>query len=290
MLNTIIEAIPAMVAVFDRDLRYVLVNKGFERWQGRGRAELIGRSANETMDPEEYELSRFWAERALAGETVSFEREYPGAVELRHVSLTYLPLRLDDDSIVGFLGVAQDITRHREENLRLMLLAERDALTGVLNRAGFEEFIETRVRQGQASELAVIYIDLDHFKPINDTYGHAAGDKVLCEFALRLLRLLRPADAVARLGGDEFAVVLSAVRFIEDAGKVAEKIVDMARQPFSLGETKVSIGASVGVAFDARGGWKALVERADAMAYRAKAAGRGRFALADEEYRRSEHV
>jgi diguanylate cyclase (GGDEF)-like protein len=152
----------------------------------------------------------------------------------------------------------------------------------VLNRAGFEEFIETRVRQGEAAQLAVIYIDLDHFKPVNDTYGHAAGDKVLCEFALRLLRLLRPADAVARLGGDEFAVVLSSVRFIEDAGKVAEKIVDMARQPFSLGETKVSIGASVGVAFDAGGGWKALVERADAMAYRAKAAGRGRFALADE--------
>ena len=282
MLNTIIEAIPAMVAVFDRDMRYLLVNKGFERWQGRSRAELIGRSANETMDSEEYELSRSWAERALAGETVSFEREYPGAVELRHVSLTYLPLRLDDDSIVGFFSVTQDITRHREENLRLMLLAERDSLTGVLNRAGFEEFIETKVRQGEAAQLAVIYIDLDHFKPVNDTYGHSAGDKVLCEFALRLLRLLRPADAVARLGGDEFAVVLSPVRFIEDAGKVAEKIVDMARQPFSLGERKVSIGASVGVAFDASAGWKALLERADAMAYRAKSAGRGRFALADE--------
>jgi diguanylate cyclase (GGDEF)-like protein/PAS domain S-box-containing protein len=290
MLNTIIEAIPAMVAVFDRDMRYLLVNKGFERWQGRGRAELIGRSANETMDPEEYELNRPWAERALAGETVSFEREYPGAVELRHVSLTYLPLRLDDDSIVGFFGVAQDITRHREENLRLMLLAERDALTGLLNRAGFEEFMESKVRQGEAAGLAVIYIDLDHFKPVNDTYGHSAGDKVLCEFALRLLHLVRPVDAVARLGGDEFAVVLSSVRCIEDAAKVAEKIVDVARQPFSLGETKVSIGASVGVACDAGRGWKSLVDGADAMAYRAKAAGRGRFALAEEEDRQSEHV
>ena len=288
MLNTIIEAIPAMVAVFDRDMRYLLVNKGFERWQGMGRAELIGRTAKETMDPEEYELSCSWAERALAGETVSYEREYPGAVELRHVSLTYLPLRLDDDSIVGFFGVAQDITQHREENLRLMLLAERDPLTGLLNRAGFEEFIETRVRQGEAAALAVVYIDLDHFKPVNDTYGHAAGDKVLCEFSLRLLRLLRPTDAVARLGGDEFAVVLSSVRCIEDAGKVAEKIVDMARQPFSFAERKIFIGASVGVACDASEGWKALVEQADAMAYRAKAAGRGRFALADEEYRRSE--
>jgi diguanylate cyclase (GGDEF)-like protein len=249
---------------------------------------LIGRSAKETLEPEEYELSHSWAERALAGETVSYEREYPGAVELRHVSLTYLPLRLDDDSIVGFFGVAQDITQHREENLRLMLLAERDPLTGLLNRAGFEEFIETRVRQGEAAALAVVYIDLDHFKPVNDTYGHAAGDKVLCEFSLRLLRLLRPTDAVARLGGDEFAVVLSSVRCIEDAGKVAEKIVDMARQPFSFAERKIFIGASVGVACDASEGWKALVERADAMAYRAKAAGRGRFALADEEYRRSE--
>ncbi len=276
MLNTIIEAIPAMVAVFDRDMRYLLVNKGYEGWRRTHRSELIGRTAQETLTTEEYETSRPWAERALAGETVSYEKEYPDAAELRHVSLTYLPLRLEDDSIVGFFGVAQDITQHREENLRLMLLAERDPLTGLLNRAGFEQFMESRVRQGEAAAMAIVYIDLDYFKPINDNYGHAAGDKVLCDFALRLLNLVRPTDAVARLGGDEFAMALSGVRTISGAGTVAEKVVAAAKLPFAFKEHEISISASVGVARDATGGWKALVERADAMAYRAKAAGRGR--------------
>ncbi|HEX4152332.1 MAG TPA: PAS domain S-box protein [Steroidobacteraceae bacterium] len=283
MLNTIIEAIPAMVAVFDRDMRYLLVNKGYERWRGVTRAELIGRTAKETMDPVEFEINRPWAERALAGETVSYEKEYPDAVELRFVSLTYLPLRLDDDSIVGFFGVAQDITEHREENLRLLLLAERDPLTGLLNRAGLEQFVESRMRQGEASALAVIYIDLDYFKPVNDMYGHSGGDRVLCEFALRLLGLVRPTDAVARIGGDEFAVILSGIRSAVDAGKVAEKIVYAARQPFSFKDDEILISASVGVACDASGGWQALVDRADAMVYRAKASGRG--LVAEEEQR-----
>ncbi|HEX3395189.1 MAG TPA: PAS domain-containing protein [Steroidobacteraceae bacterium] len=283
ILNTIIEAIPAMVAVFDRDMRYLLVNKGYERWRRVVRSDLIGRTVKETMDPEEYQASLPWAERALAGETVSYEKEYPGAVELRHVSLTYLPLRLDDDSIVGFFGVAQDITLHREENLRLLLLAERDAMTGLLNRVGFEQFIESKFAQGEAASLAVIYIDLDYFKPVNDTYGHSAGDKVLCEFALRLLQLVRPTDAVARLGGDEFAVILSGVRSLLDAGKVADKIVQSARLPFYFNDTELLISASVGVACDASGGWKALLDRADAMAYRAKATGRGRAVLEEEQ-------
>jgi len=282
-LNTVIEAIPAMMCVCDRDMHIILVNQAYERWRGRSRTDLIGRTLEDTMDASEFEESRPWAERALAGETVCYEQEYPRARDIRHVSVTYVPLTMPDGDIAGFFGVAQDITRHREENIRLALLSERDALTGLLNRAGLEQFIESKVKLGEGAGLSVIYIDLDHFKPVNDTYGHAAGDKVLQAFALRLLQFVRPTDAVARLGGDEFAVILIGIRDITDAGRVADKIVTAARNPFSINQSQqASISASVGVACnaDSAGGWQGLIERADSMAYAAKAAGRNRFVLA----------
>jgi len=286
-LNTVIEAIPAMVSVYDRDSRVILVNQAYESWRGRPRAALIGRSLKETMDVGEYEQSRPWMERVLGGETVSYEKEYPRAATIRHVSVTYVPLKMPDGSTGGYLSVAQDITRQREESIRLVLLSERDPLTGILNRAGFEQFIESQVNQRAGAKLAVIYIDLDHFKPVNDTYGHAAGDRVLQEFALRLLNSVRPTDAVARLGGDEFAIILLGVRDLAGAAKVAEKVVSAANQPFFIDrDTQVSISASVGVAHDAdwAGGWKALIDQADAMAYQAKSAGRGCFVLAPQHH------
>ena len=281
-LNTVIEAIPAMVAVFDRDLRVVLVNRAYERWRGLSRELLVGRLVQQTLDAAEYEKSCYWAQRALAGETVSYEEDYPQTCEVRHVQMTYVPLRMPD-GIGGFFAVAQDITQHREENLRLSLLSTRDPLTGVLNRAGFEQLMHARISEGSGATLAVIYIDLDHFKPVNDTHGHAAGDQVLREFAARVQRQVRPTDAVARLGGDEFAVILLGIRDAADAAMVADKIVAVAREPFLVAQNiRVSISASAGVACDAdaAGGWQALIAQADKMAYEAKAAGRGRVAVA----------
>jgi diguanylate cyclase (GGDEF)-like protein/PAS domain S-box-containing protein len=281
-LNTVIEAIPAMVSVYDCDMRIVLVNQAYERWRELPRELLVGRLVEEILEPAEYERSQPWALRALAGETVSYEKDYPEAREVRHVEVTYVPLRMPDGAISGFFGAAQDITQHREENIRLALLSTRDPLTRLLNRAGFEQLIQSKVGEGLGATLAVIYIDLDHFKPVNDTFGHAAGDKVLQEFSTRLQRLVRPTDAAARLGGDEFAVILLGIRDVADAVTIAEKIVAIARQPFFLEpNTTVSISASVGVACDAdsAGGWKALIAEADGLVYKAKSAGRGRMAV-----------
>jgi diguanylate cyclase (GGDEF)-like protein len=152
----------------------------------------------------------------------------------------------------------------------------------LLNKAGFESYLGKKVAQGEGAGLAVLYIDLDHFKPINDTHGHNTGDEVLRQFAMRLHSVVRPTDAVARLGGDEFAVVLLGIRDPEGAGVVADKIVELARLPLQVGDLVLRIGASIGAAVNANaeGGWKGLVARADAMSYRAKAEGRGRRALA----------
>jgi len=279
-LNAIVESIPAIVVVWDVDLRYRLVNREFERSRGR-REDFIGLTFEQAWDPEEYERSLPWLRKALAGETVSYEKDYRQASGSQHVLATYTPLHLEDGTVGGVIGVAQDITTHREEKLRLTQLSERDPLTGLMNRTGFEAFLEKKVGHGEGTSLGILYIDLDHFKPVNDRYGHATGDEVLRQLAARLQSVIRPTDAVARLGGDEFAIALAGLRGVGDAESVAHKVVALAQQEFVVGRRAVTIGASVGIAFDAdaQGGWKNLVGQADAMAYEAKEAGRGRSAL-----------
>jgi diguanylate cyclase (GGDEF)-like protein len=188
-----------------------------------------------------------------------------------------MPLRLEDGTIDGFIAVGQDITEQREETRRLLILSEQDPLTALSNRAGLESELTQCVNDGQANEVALVYIDLDHFKPVNDRHGHAVGDEVLRQFAKRLESVLRPSDVAARLGGDEFAVLLRGVRSAEDADVVAQKIVAIAGRPFEVADHVITIGASVGSAhrIDDDGGWTGLVERADRNMYAAKRSSRG---------------
>ncbi len=279
-LSAVVEAIPAMVAVLGADLRYRLVNTAFERWRGLPRGHIVGHLAKDVVTSDEHDDALPWALRALAGESVGYEKEYPAADQSRYLAFSYIPLRLQDGSVDGFIVVAQDITPHREEEMRLLTLSERDALTGLLNRAGFESYLARKAQAGGSTTLALLYIDLDYFKPVNDTHGHPTGDKLLRLFAERLQRLVRPTDAVARLGGDEFAVVLYGVRAPSNAELVGDKIIEAAQTAFEIDGLSLRISASVGIAFDASGtsGWKGLVERADAQLYVAKAAGRGKWA------------
>ncbi len=279
-LRSVAEAIPTILAVVGSDGCYRFANSGFERWIGVLREHIIGRSLLEVLGPVDYERSKPWAERALAGETVQFEREYPDHGNPRHLSVSYIPLWLDDGTVDGFVGVAQDITLHRQEEERLLQLTQRDPLTGLLNRAGFEQQMERRMHAGEGATLALLYIDLDHFKPVNDRHGHPVGDILLRLFAQRLSDIVRPTDAVARLGGDEFAILLGGVREAAHAESVANKVVATAQSAFDVDGRVLYIGASVGVAFgaDAAIGWRDLVARADARLYQAKEAGRGRHA------------
>ncbi|MGN6524847.1 MAG: PAS domain S-box protein [Burkholderiaceae bacterium] len=277
-LESVVETLPAMVAVVGRDGRYRLVNSAFERAVQLPRERILGRAIHELVAPDEYARRRPWIERALRGEMVSFET-YDATRRFRHLSLTYTPLRIGAQPD-GFVGMALDITQQKDEAGRLLALAQTDAQTGLLNRAGLEAWLEERIRADGIAQVALLYIDLDHFKPVNDTFGHPAGDDVLRLFALRLRELVRPADAVARLGGDEFALALAGLREREHALAVAAKVVEAAGRPFAVGALDVSIGASVGVAFqvDAVGDAPGLIAHADAMLYAAKAAGRNTFA------------
>jgi diguanylate cyclase (GGDEF)-like protein/PAS domain S-box-containing protein len=275
-LRLVAESLPAMVAAVGADLRYRFANSAFERWCGMPRAEIIGRSPAQVMGQAEFESRLPWMRRALDGQEVSFQREVLVAGKPAHFEITYVPLRLASGVLDGFVAVSQDITRQKQEEFRLKGLAQRDGLTGLLNRAGFEEELEAMQPAGLA--MAVLYVDLDFFKPVNDTYGHPVGDEVLRQFAQRLTHLVRPTDIVARLGGDEFAIAVPGLPSRLHAQVVAEKVLLAAKTAFEVGPGGVTIDASVGVAYAEPGqsSWRSLIERADRQLLAAKAAGRGR--------------
>ena len=278
VLQSVTDAIPALVGVIGTDLRYRFVNAGLERWLGLPRERIIGRTAEEVLGAHEYERSRTWVERALGGEPVGFDKAFPDRPGNPHLSVSIIPLRDDEGTVDGLVAVAQDITRHKREADRLLQLSQTDALTGLLNRAGFDDFLERQIEYGDPPSLALLYIDLDHFKDVNDRHGHAVGDQLLQAFARRVQHLVRPSDAVARLGGDEFAIVLVGLRDPAPARAVADKVLVTARGPFHLGEAELEIGASIGVAYglSAGAGGADLVARADARLYEAKQTGRNR--------------
>jgi diguanylate cyclase (GGDEF)-like protein/PAS domain S-box-containing protein len=283
-LQSIAESMPAIVAVVGADERYRYVNAEFERWYNKPRDQIVGSTLEEALGPVDYERSRPWVKQVLAGESVQFERVYGEKASYSHLSVSYIPLRLADGVVDGFIGVAMNISLHRQKEDQLTQLAQKDALTGLLNRAGFESYLELRFQERQEATLALLYVDLDHFKPVNDTHGHPVGDKLLQMFADRMRGLVRPSDAVARLGGDEFALVLYGVRAAGHANAIAEKVLQAAHAPFELDGFTLHIGASIGVAVGAtqEGGWQELVARADKLLYKAKAGGRGRLVSAPE--------
>ncbi len=279
ILRSVTEAIPDIVAVFSVDLCYRFVNGAFERWIGASRQNIIGRRMEEVLGREAFNRMLPSLQKAVAGEPVTYEiRTRRGGV-VAYRAISFIPLRMDDGSVDSVVAVAQDVTTQKREEMRLRELIQRDPLTGLLNRAGFEQYLERALDEGRGPSLALLYIDLDHFKAINDEHGHPVGDQLLKQVAQRLCKAVRPSDGVARLGGDEFAVVLSGVNARTNAHAVAEKVISAIKSPFDVGGTALSVSASVGVAFavDAAGSVADLVARADALLYDAKAAGRGRY-------------
>ncbi|MFO1339046.1 MAG: diguanylate cyclase [Burkholderiaceae bacterium] len=281
ILRLVAEAIPATVVVVGADSRYRFVNSAFEKYCGLPREQIIGRTAMEVLGAEEVDRRRPFMARALAGESVSFTLDYPGLDGTTWLELSCIPLRLNGGGVDGFVGISQDITRQRREQDRLTELSQRDPLTGLLNRAGFERCVDRLTQEGRGPALGLLYIDLDRFKPVNDAHGHLVGDRLLQQVAQRLSGLVRPTDAVARLGGDEFAMLLVDVGTQGHAEAVAAKVVAALATPFDIDGYALHIGASIGVAFgtDPQRGWRDMVQRADATLYRAKAQGRGRHAV-----------
>lgn len=191
-----------------------------------------------------------------------------------------------DGRVSEWVGVLEDVHERRSAQMRIDHLAHHDALTGLPNRTELRRRLEAAIeRAAQGRPGALLYIDLDRFKEVNDSLGHPVGDALLREVTQRLARLVREADAIARLGGDEFVVVQSSVRSRADAAGLAARIVDTLSASYELDGHHVAIGASVGICLIGAGDDDPdrLLLRADLALYRAKSDGRGRYCFFDEE-------
>jgi diguanylate cyclase (GGDEF)-like protein len=180
----------------------------------------------------------------------------------------------------GFVSTHEDITEQRQQEARIRHLARHDALTELPNRMQFHEEMaaaEPGIERGE--KIAVLCIDLDHFKSVNDTLGHAIGDKVLKQASARLWGTTRETDILARLGGDEFCLLLQPIDKPGDAAAIAERIVKAMSAPFSIDGHQIAIGASVGIAIAPQDGetTDVLMKNADLALYRAKSEGRSTF-------------
>jgi diguanylate cyclase (GGDEF)-like protein/PAS domain S-box-containing protein len=193
------------------------------------------------------------------------------------------PIHDSGGGVVGAVLVAHDVTAARAQAEKLARLALYDTLTGLPNRFLLSDRLQQALERAQRMDgcVAVMFIDLDHFKPVNDSQGHAIGDKVLQEVARRLPTCTRSSDTVGRYGGDEFLVILNEVARGEDAALCATKAIEALNLPFEIAGQSLSLGASVGIALypaDAQDA-PTLIKLADIAMYRAKSSGRNRRAF-----------
>ena len=196
-------------------------------------------------------------------------------------SLTGTPDFDDAGVFVGYHGVGSDITLQKKADERINFLAHNDALTGLYNRAHFTEILNQNVSRLEryGAPFALIFLDLDHFKAVNDTYGHPAGDRLLAEVAIRLRQEVPAGSSVARLGGDEFAVIIPKSVTPDDMTSLARSLLQSISAPYPIDGEKLKIGVSIGIAVAPRHGTRPdqLLRNVDLALYRAKEGGRNAY-------------
>ena len=288
-LRTILSSVGEGVIVYDRELRHQMWNAFMEKLTGRRAEEVLGSRALDAFPHlREYGVDRL-LERALAGETVqSPDTPYrvPQTGRTGWVSTSFSPHLAPSGEIVGVVGIVHDVSERKRAEEQLMHNALHDVLTGLPNRALFLDRLDRLLRHGSRDPkyvFAVAFLDVDRFKVVNDSLGHAAGDELLIAIARRLESCLRLGDTVARLGGDEFAILLSGVHDVDDTTRVAERILREFVEAFTAGGHEIFASASMGVTLSNAGyeEGEAMLRDADTAMYRAKAAGRGHFEIFD---------
>lgn len=201
-----------------------------------------------------------------------------------HFSLAGEPIVDNDGAFAGYRGISRDITEKKRIAQRIEHLATHDTLTGLPNRVMFSELLRQAIRTANRykdQSFAVMFIDLDRFKAVNDTYGHHTGDTLLAEVALRLRKPLRESDIVARLGGDEFVVLLHKVTDKDQASQIAASILQVLKQPIALDEREFAVSGSIGISVfgvDAHDE-ESLMKHADTAMYAAKDDGRNSYRI-----------
>jgi diguanylate cyclase (GGDEF)-like protein/PAS domain S-box-containing protein len=280
-LRTITDNVPVLIAHLDSERRYVFANAVHQSWLGKPAGQILGKTMEEAFGADYLAPQAAALEQAWRGQASQCEHEIVRKKHTRIAHTTFLP-QLRDGRVAGVYVLTLDATASRMHERSLHALAHTDTLTGLPNRRHFETALQGTDRAPRAGRgAALLYLDIDHFKQINDRHGHAVGDAVLVEFARRLNASVRNSDLVARLAGDEFTVLLQDIAGEADVELVANKILAAMRAPFVLGALTLQVGASIGAALaeppnlaPAR-----LLDAADHALYTAKQAGRNTWAL-----------
>ncbi|GAB6043944.1 sensor domain-containing protein [Endothiovibrio diazotrophicus] len=279
----VFETMDQAVVVTDADNRIVSINPATSRITGYLPEEVIG------QDPKIFASGRHGADfyrelwesllRTDHWEGEIWDRRKDGGVYLKW--LTINAIRNPRGEVVHYVSVFSDITERKRTEELIWRQANFDSLTGLANRIHFHNQLHQQLEQCRrsAKSLALMYLDLDGFKDVNDTLGHAAGDQLLVEVARRLEERARRSDTVARLGGDEFTLLIGDFEQPARVGSLAEQILEVLHQPFHIAERQIHIGASIGIALYPEDGAtvEEISKHADLAMYQSKGSGRNTF-------------
>ena len=277
------------IMITDADNRIVDVNDSLVQMSGYSREEMLGQPPS--LQRSGCQAPTFYQE---LWETLQAQGKWSGELRNRRADGSLYPVRLSVSGIYdrqnklnGYFGIFQDITDEKQAERDLYRLAYHDSLTGLYNRTEFMRSLTEAVHRGERyhEPFGLLFIDLDLFKEVNDSLGHAAGDALLCEVAKRLQGCVRDVDRAFRLGGDEFTLLLPRQETDTDLAVVSDRLIAELKRPFSLEGKDVRIGCSIGAVSYPRDGHDpdTLLGHADAAMYFAKELGRGRFAFFDPQ-------
>jgi diguanylate cyclase (GGDEF)-like protein/PAS domain S-box-containing protein len=281
-----VEQSPVIVVITDTEGAIEYVNPVFTQVTGYSGDEAVGQKASilksGEMPAQEYE--RLWQTIMNGGEWRGEFHNRKKNGEFYWASAAISPITDKEGVTTHFLAFEEDISQRKESEELIRRMAYYDALTGLPNRQLFNEILHHALAQAQRHGhlLAVLFLDLDRFKTVNDTLGHPVGDQLLQAAALRLRECCRrQLDTVARRGGDEFIILLPELSDLQEAGRIAQKIVDAFTRDFDLGPHRVTTTTCVGISIFPHDGDDAdtLVRKADMAMYRAKEEGRSRYHL-----------
>jgi len=282
-LRAIADNLPVLVAYVDGERRYRFANSTYREWLGLDPEEIVGRLAHEVLGADYFAAIEPYVQRVLNGERVEYEIGATLNGSQRVLRGVLVPRRVHDQAADGYYLLVQDVTERTALLDRLRHQAFHDALTGLPNRRSFLERLEEACAAGGDGVAAIMFIDLDGFKAVNDTYGHQCGDEVLVETARRISRCVRGGDLVARHAGDEFTVLLTGPAVDRAAlERIARAILLTLSQPITFGAKAVRLSASIGMLLRGQAAslsGEALLRAADAAMYRAKVAGKARIVV-----------
>ena len=288
--RTSFDEAPIGMILVSRHGRILQANRAFCEIVGRGQDDVTGSSVQELTHLDDREVSLSWTNRLLAGEVDNYQIEKRYMHADGHAVWTSLHasfVRGPDGEALYAIGQIEDITERRAVSAWMAHAAIHDPLTDLPNRVLFADRLDLALARSLRGprHVAVVFLDLDHFKLINDSMGHDGGDQLLRSVAERIRGSVRPGDTVARFGGDEFTILFEDVTDAADAREAAERtLADLAR-PFELEDGEVFVSASAGIALSTSGHDtpSVLLRNADAAMYRAKERGRGGIELYDLE-------